>query len=418
MLTQLLTTTAALLLLGGPVCGDSIRWAALARSEGDNTQVGGISWGTVMVSARANNGNTVTGMVCDDQVDDNTADFLCRAAGFQNGMESWGSNGNSYPNRLRPSVWYGRYNGSFALDQLRCPAGARRLDDCTSRNSIGRHDCSWQEGLVLKCRAEERGVDLDNLSVQMQKGSGVISANGTVVLNGTRSGGLVCAEGISQKTAEILCNKAGYRYLLGYNTTLHIQSSNKLHCDTISARNLTVMVEDLHCPSNSSDLGDCSGSMSNGTCDIDTALWLSCTSTESWEVANFTLGYNVAGHHDRDDLMTGNDKGTVLVTVRNIQTGEERTGFTPYIHGSSTMPAAICNMIGPHKWNVVYRRAGSISDDSNSKVSCAYIVENEMKFVLSYFWCPHRYATASECKFTMALEGYNPSNDDAYWLDC
>merc|ERR1712113_929179 len=111
-------------------------------------------------------------MVCDDSVDDNTADFLCRAAGFPHGMQSWANNGQSSGRRVTSSAWYQNYNGSFALDNLRCPAGAKHLDDCSHRNSVGSHDCSYFEGVVLRCRTEARSVDLDSYDVQMQKSSG------------------------------------------------------------------------------------------------------------------------------------------------------------------------------------------------------------------------------------------------------
>ena len=171
MFTQLLTTTAALLLLGaGPVSGDNIRSAGLYFTDVGNATHPGTSWGTLIVRVKDNYNRTVIGMVCDDSVDDNTADFLCRAAGYPHGMQSWTNNRKSLDRRMASSQWFYRYNGTFALDNLRCPAGARRLDDC-SMNSVGRHDCYYNEGLVLKCRTEARGVDLDSYDVQMQKGS-------------------------------------------------------------------------------------------------------------------------------------------------------------------------------------------------------------------------------------------------------
>eukprot|EP00116_Pleurobrachia_bachei_P009354 sb/3469616/ len=212
MFTQLLTSAAALLLLGGcPVHADYIRWAKLARTVDNSTKVGGNSWGTVIVSVQGSSGR-VTGMVCDDYMNENTADFLCRAAGFEHGLEFWRNNWNSYSNRISSNAWYQRYNATFALDSLRCPVDAQRLEDCT-HNTVGYHDCSWGEGVVLKCRTEARGVELDNMDVQIAKGSGILSSNGTVVLNGTQSSGLVCAKGVERRLLRSFVTRLGTNIL-------------------------------------------------------------------------------------------------------------------------------------------------------------------------------------------------------------
>lgn len=418
MFTQLLTTAAALLLLGSPVQADYIRWARLARTVNNATQVGGgISWGTVVVSARGNNGNITTGIVCDDSVNTNTADFLCRAAGFD-GVESWGNQYQSSSPKISYAAWHQRFGGRFALDGLRCPEGAQQLDDC-SRNSIGVHDCSFGEGVVLKCRTGEAQLELGNMAVQMLKGYGYASTNGTVVLNGTQTAGLVCADGVDQRTAEVLCNEAGFEYLLDYGAAKNVSSGDKLNCDTMQSRDVSVIADDLSCSSNATDLDDCSAFRADGTCDVDDALWLSCSNDGSqyWQLANLTLAYNEAGHHGEWDLMTGDDYGTVLVTVRNTRTGEERTGFTPYTSSSYTR-SSLCYMTGNNNRYPVYRRTGWVSDAFNTKVSCGYVLENDMNFVLSYLWCPGYYQSLSNCNFKLADEDWSPGNDNAMWLNC
>ena len=170
MLTQLLTTAAALLLLGaGPVSADDLGWASLARSDRDNTYgwTYGVSWGTLVLAVRSSSrtrtyrnhrGQTITtneiiGMVCNESMDDNTADFLCRLAGFSHGAESSANKAQSVGKRINSSSWYYGFKEIFAYENLRCPAGAESLDDC-SWDPIGTHDCSYNEGLVLKCRTE------------------------------------------------------------------------------------------------------------------------------------------------------------------------------------------------------------------------------------------------------------------------
>ena len=135
--------------------------------------------------------------------------------------------------------------------------------------------------------------------------------NGTVVFNGTTEG-LVCADGVDGKTAAMLCNAAGYRYLVGYNATQHV-NYDKLDCDSMAASGISVVAEDLDCPSNASTLYyDCQADKStDGSCSVDDALWLDCTNDEAeqWQLVNVTMARNTPGNHNYWNVETGTTGG-------------------------------------------------------------------------------------------------------------
>ena len=58
-----------------------------------------------------------------------------------------------------------------------------------------------------------------------------------------------------------------------------------------------------------------------------------------------TLAHNVAGDIEAADMKSGGRYGSVLVTVRNFRTGEERTGLAPYSTGTDH-GYALCNLVG------------------------------------------------------------------------
>jgi len=332
-------------------------------------------------------------------------------------MEQWSSNGRSYDIMSRSS-WTELFGGVFALDNLRCSPDAWFLDDC-SYNPIGHHDCSYSEGLWLKCSMEDDGMDLDGMNVELQKVNGAISSNGTVVLReGNHTSGLVCADGVNARTAELLCNEAGYDYLVDYNAAKNVNSSDKLDCDTMRDRHISVIAEDLNCTSNSTELGDCSAAVASGDCDADDALWLSCTNDNGpeWVLTKLTMAYNEAGHHGEGDASVGGRYGTVVAFLQNQRTGLYRVGLVPYT-GSSWTRSSMCYMTGYTNRYPEYSRTGQISDNANTKLSCGFLLEHEISVVLSYFWCPTSYSDISACQFTLA-DDHVPSNSDAMWLSC
>eukprot|EP00116_Pleurobrachia_bachei_P007411 sb/3467673/ len=198
--------------------------------------------------------------------------------------------------------------------------------------------------VVLLARAAAV-VDLDGVEVSLLRRYGVSGTNGTVFLNTTTTGsGLVCAAGVDDKTAELLCNRAGYKYLLGFNSTLDYYDTtwnynDELDCDTMIERDISVLAANLTCPGNATDMGNCTALPAS--CDVDTALWLDCTNDDGlfWKLTNVTLAHNKVGTHNVTDLEVGGVFGTVLITMNNTRTGEEKTGFVQYTYDSDTLAA-------------------------------------------------------------------------------
>eukprot|EP00116_Pleurobrachia_bachei_P004900 sb/3465162/ len=412
MFTQLLTTAAALLLLGGQAHAESITHATLINSKDQF----GVSWGTLVVTVQGDDGNLTTGMVCDDGMTNTTADFLCKAAGFDS-MKQWsGIRRSPLEYRLSPSSWSTQFDRRFALDDLRCGPGAIGLDGCTHVNPVGGHNCGYFEGMVLRC---SKRMDLKGMHVQLLENKGIISSWGTVVLTGHHDRGLVCADGVNVTTAEVLCHEAGYDHMVEYKAAKNVNSGSRLDCDTMQHWDIGahVIVEDLNCTSKSTELGNCSAAYASGGCDADDALWLSCKTRPEWELTNLTMAYNEAGNHSPHSEGHGGRYGTVVVTVKNTITGEERTGLTPYTSSSYTR-SSMCYMTGYANRYPTYRPTGQINENSNTKLTCGYILENEMEFVISSLWCPGYNTPLSGCEFVMANDGYSPGNNKAMWISC
>ena len=163
--------------------------------------------------------------------------------------------------------------------------------------------------------ARVAAVDLDGVQVSLLKRYGVSGTNGTVFLNSTipeqndnwSGSGLLCADGVDDKTAELLCNKAGYKYLIGYNTTWDFDYYDRnwyddhLDIDTMIRDDISVLAANLTCPENATHLGNCTAEPAGHSCDADTALWLDCTNDEGlfWKLTNVTLAHNKVGTRNR-----------------------------------------------------------------------------------------------------------------------
>eukprot|EP00116_Pleurobrachia_bachei_P007402 sb/3467664/ len=280
--------------------------------------------------------------------------------------------------------------------------------------------------VLLACAAAV--VDLDGVEVSLLRRYGVSGTNGTVFLNTTTTGsGLVCAAGVEDKTAELLCNRAGYKYLLGFNSTLDYYDTtwnynDELDCDTMIERDISVLAANLTCPGNATDMGNCTALPAS--CDVDTALWLDCTNDDGlfWKLTNVTLAHNKVGTHNVTDLEVGGVFGTVLITMNNTRTGEEKTGFVQYTYNSDTL-AALCYFAGHGV--VKYpsgEKTGRIRARESSKISCGYILENKTRFALKYLRCDNpKYSYnqhLSRCRFNEVEPEDTISVGDALWLKC
>merc|ERR1712113_166551 len=278
--------------------------------------------------------------------------------------------------------------------------------------------------------ARVAAVDLDGVQVSLLRHNGVSGTNGTVFLkpepaNPNWSGsGLLCADGVDDKTAELLCNQAGYKYLIGYNTTwdfdyYYRSYDDHLDCDTMIRNDISVLAANLTCPGNATHLSNCTAEPAGHFCDADTVLWLDCTNDDGlfWKLTNVTLAHNKVGTHNVTDLEVGGKYGTVLMTMNNTRTGEERTGLVPYTYDSDTLKA-LCYFTGHGL--VKYTsgdKTGERSRKGSSKISCGYIIENKIKFALKWLDCYDPMYYQLPCRYNANVDT-NISVDDALWLKC
>merc|ERR1719312_155836 len=149
----------------------------------------GVSYGTVLVEGEQD-GTAFSGMVCKDYVDQYTANFLCRQAGFLRalsfGKHAYTDDAYKLTEDYALNVLGIKAN---AIDDLTCPPGADSLSDCSYKLRGCGEAYHWWRALTLECTNTAADRSADSLVVDIQQGEGEGGRKeGTIVVKGTYAG--------------------------------------------------------------------------------------------------------------------------------------------------------------------------------------------------------------------------------------
>uniref|UniRef100_H3CFS3 protein-lysine 6-oxidase n=1 Tax=Tetraodon nigroviridis TaxID=99883 RepID=H3CFS3_TETNG len=201
------------------------------------------------------------GTVCDDEVDLNLANVVCRELGFQRGL-TWAH-----------SARFGEGQGLIWLDNVRC-SGAEPVTQCRS-NGWGINDCTHGEDLGVICSPERRPDHLQANQVEAQGSVRLEEARLRPVLAAS-TGGLVtegvlevkhagkwrhvCSRGWDLSSSRVVCGTLGFPAAEAFD-----QNAYRLRT-LISKKGY--WVEKVQCQGVEASLSQCPARLSNPSADL------------------------------------------------------------------------------------------------------------------------------------------------------
>uniref|UniRef100_H3C5W0 protein-lysine 6-oxidase n=1 Tax=Tetraodon nigroviridis TaxID=99883 RepID=H3C5W0_TETNG len=217
------------------------------------------------------------GTVCDDEVDLNLANVVCRELGFQRGL-TWAH-----------SARFGEGQGLIWLDNVRC-SGAERSCQCRS-NGWGINDCTHGEDLGVICSPERRPDHLQANQIQ------VLDKQGSVRLEEARlrpvlaasTGGLVtegvlevkhagkwrhvCSRGWDLSSSRVVCGTLGFPAAEAFDQNAYRKLWDSKLADPSSRLRTLISkkgywVEKVQCQGVEASLSQCPARLSNPSADL------------------------------------------------------------------------------------------------------------------------------------------------------
>uniref|UniRef100_A0A672HAC9 protein-lysine 6-oxidase n=1 Tax=Salarias fasciatus TaxID=181472 RepID=A0A672HAC9_SALFA len=159
--------------------------------------------------------NGAWGTVCDDEVDLNLANVVCRQLGYQRSF-TWAH-----------SARFGQGEGLIWLDNVRCHGSERSIAECRS-NGWGINDCTHTEDLGVICSPERRPDSAVRLKAGPRLGEGRVEV--------LREGkwGTVCDHLWDVPAASVVCRELGFGTAKEALTRAHLgQGTGPIHMNSV-----------------------------------------------------------------------------------------------------------------------------------------------------------------------------------------